>query len=66
MDFLMALAYCHHNCQGDVLLVGNMWSQTWVNVEDLVLPYNSSKPVNATPEIQKVQLMLLVVLESNE
>ena len=36
------------------MLVGNMWAQTWVNIEDLVLPYASSKPVNATPEIQKV------------
>ncbi|KAF6033406.1 ACE [Bugula neritina] len=37
-------------------LLGDMWALIWVNVEDLVLPYESSKPVNATPAIQKLTI----------
>jgi len=32
-------------------LFGNMWAQSWGNIEDLVTPYPDSAPVNITPAL---------------
>ena len=39
-----------------LMISGNMWAQTWNNIEDLVQPYDSSAPVNATPALQQVSV----------
>ena len=39
-----------------LMILGNMWAQTWNNIEDLVQPYDSSAPVNATPALQQVSV----------
>ena len=36
-------------------LLGNMWAQSWINIEDLATPFPDSPPVNITPAlIEKV------------
>ncbi|XP_067952220.1 angiotensin-converting enzyme-like [Watersipora subatra] len=35
-------------------LLGNMWAQTWVNIEEIVMPYAAAQTVNATPAISKL------------
>jgi len=32
-------------------LLGNMWAQTWNNIEDIVTPFPDSAPVNITPAL---------------
>ena len=39
-----------------LMILGIMWAQTWSNIEDLVQPYDSSAPVNATPALQQVSV----------
>ena len=33
--------------------LGNMWAQTWGNIEDLVLPFPGKTSVDVTPEMLK-------------
>jgi len=32
-------------------LLGNMWAQSWINIEDLATPFPDSPPVNITPAL---------------
>ena len=32
-------------------LLGNMWAQSWGNIEDLVTPFPDSAPLNVTPAL---------------
>lgn len=34
-------------------LLGNMWAQSWGNIEDLVLPYPGKTSIDVTPEMLK-------------
>ena len=36
---------------------GNMWSQSWLNILDLVLPYEGEPSIDVTPVLQREVLL---------
>ena len=46
-------------------LLGNMWAQSWRNLEDLVTPYPNATPINVTKALlEKVMKMPRKILSS--
>ena len=47
-------------------LLGNMWAQSWGNIEDLVLPYPGKTSIDVTPEMLKQVSCNQIRVKSNK
>ncbi len=48
-------------------LLGNMWAQSWGNIDDLVMPYPGKTSIDVTPEMLKqVRVLLIGKLRENQ
>merc|ERR1712038_1348606 len=47
-------------------LLGNMWAQSWGNIEDLVTPFPDSAPLNVTPALIEQKIDARKIFEISE